>query len=73
MLALSETNDGKVLTGEEQSEETRVTIFEEYANGGLCIIAAEAETHAYSLDSILALLVPSKSGDVGDPIEGMKI
>lgn len=73
MLALVETDDGKVLSGGDQAEETRVTIFEEYANGGLQIIADEAEAQGYSLDSILGLLAAQKADGSNDPFDTVKI
>lgn len=41
LLAISETQDQNLLTDDEKSDEQRIKIFEEYANGGLEILRDE--------------------------------
>ena len=41
LLAIAETQDQNILADDEKSDEQRLTIFEEYANGGLEILQEE--------------------------------
>ncbi len=41
LLAISETQDQKILADDDKSDEQRIKIFEEYANGGLEILQEE--------------------------------
>jgi dnd system-associated protein 4 len=53
LIALVEAQDATVLS--DSSEEGRITLFEEYANGGLSIIAEHFSTASLSLQSLIDL------------------
>lgn len=54
LLALAETGEASILADKNFSE--RIRVFEEYANGGLEIIASRVEEHIKPLDAILSLV-----------------
>ncbi|HLO47836.1 MAG TPA: DNA phosphorothioation-associated protein 4 [Kamptonema sp.] len=58
LIAIAETKDTKILSpNDETSEEQRLTIFEEYANGGLEILREELRGAGDYLDQLLLLLI----------------
>ncbi len=59
LLALSEIEDASILSGGDEADDQRITIFEEYANGGLELIEEELESSGYSLDSMINLIAQS--------------
>jgi len=61
LIAIAETKDTKILSPtDETSEEQRLTIFEEYANGGLEILREELRGAGDYLDQILLLLISER-------------
>jgi len=56
LMGLSEVGDSSVLAGTAESEEERVQIFQEYANGGLSIIREFFKSRTLDLDGILAFI-----------------
>lgn len=56
LLAISETQEQKILADDEQSDQQRIKIFEEYANGGLEILRDELRGVVDYCDQILLLL-----------------
>ena len=58
LIAVAETKDSKVLSyNDEALEEQRLTIFEEYANGGLEILREELRGAGDYLDRLLLMLI----------------
>ncbi|MGF1514290.1 MAG: DNA phosphorothioation-associated protein 4 [Elainellaceae cyanobacterium] len=56
LIAVHETQDPKILTNSDEHDVERVKIFEEYANGGLEILAAELSGSIDYTEQILLLL-----------------
>lgn len=52
LLALACTSESDSLSGSEEKCDQRITLFEEYANGGLAILQEQLETGSYSLDAL---------------------
>lgn len=59
LMALVCTNDPRTLSGTDECDDARVTIFEEFANGGLAILREELEQRSYSLDALLQFISAS--------------
>lgn len=59
LLNLVEVGEASVLNYEQDYVDRQITLFEEYANGGLGIIQVELESKDYSLDSIIGLIPSS--------------
>lgn len=70
LIAVLATGDPKILTTDEEYDKQRVTIFEEYANGGLEILQRELKGVVDYLDKLLLLLSseqnPSNSNEEED-------
>ena len=56
LLAISDTQDQKILADDEKSDEQRLKIFEEYANGGLEILQDELRGAVDYSERILLIL-----------------
>lgn len=56
LLALVCTGEPQSLAGTDESDDLRLTIFEEYANGGLAVLRDELEQRSYSLDALLQFI-----------------
>ncbi len=56
LLGLVETSQTDVLKSSEESEEERVTVFQEYANGGLAILKEEFETRNCNIEALLTFI-----------------
>ena len=56
LLAISETQDQKILADDDNSDEQRIKIFEEYANGGLEILQDELRGAVDYSERILLIL-----------------
>jgi len=56
LLGLVETSQTDVLKSSEDSEEERVTVFQEYANGGLAILKEEFETRNCNIEALLTFV-----------------
>jgi dnd system-associated protein 4 len=56
LLGLVETGSTDALRSTEDSEDERIKIFEEYANGGLAILKEEFETSNGNLDALLSFI-----------------
>jgi dnd system-associated protein 4 len=61
IIALMEVGQEKILLSNDENENSKVTIFEEYANGGLAILEEKLESSSYSLESVLAFIAEEKS------------
>ncbi|MBV8885629.1 MAG: DNA phosphorothioation-associated protein 4 [Chroococcidiopsidaceae cyanobacterium CP_BM_RX_35] len=60
LLAISETQDQKILAQDEASDEQRITIFEEYANGGLEILQDELRGAVEYSEQILLVMASER-------------
>jgi dnd system-associated protein 4 len=56
LFSLMEDEDERLLTSDKENDDRKVTLFEEYANGGLAIIKEQLETSNYSLESVITLI-----------------
>lgn len=56
LMTLLEMEDERILVSNEQNDDLKVRIFEEYINGGLSILESKLESSSYSLDSIVAFV-----------------
>lgn len=56
LIAVAETNDPKILLISEEEEDLRITIFEEYANGGLEYLLGELRGAVDPLEHLLLLI-----------------
>jgi len=56
LIGLSDVGDSSVLAGTPESEEERIQIFQEYANGGLSMIREFFMSRTLDLDGILAFI-----------------
>jgi len=56
LMALVEKDDAAILGGAELLENERLTLFEEYANGGLSLMQEELEKGSYALDAFLQFM-----------------
>ena len=61
LIAIAETKDTKILSATDAiAEEQRLTIFEEYANGGLEILREELRGAGDYLDQLLLMLIDER-------------
>jgi dnd system-associated protein 4 len=56
LMTLLEKEDERLLVSNEENDDLKVTIFEEYVNGGLSLLKEKLETSSFSLDSIIAFV-----------------
>ena len=56
LMALIEEDDTFCLGGSQKAEDLRIKIFQEYANGGLCILDKFFEDNTLDLDGILKFI-----------------
>ena len=56
LMTLLEKEDERILVSNEENDDLKVTIFEEYINGGLSLLNEKLETSSFSLDSIIAFV-----------------
>ena len=73
LLALVEKDDASVLSGGAAIENERLTIFEEYANGGLSIMQEELEKGSYLLDAFLQFMPLGPKAARGDELGNVVI
>jgi dnd system-associated protein 4 len=73
LLALVEVDDAGILGGSDELDDKRLTMFEEYANGGLSIIQEELEPGSYLLDAFLQFMPLNPDSPKGDEIEKVVI
>ena len=64
LLAVCAENDPRVLADTDQMEDTRATIFEEFASGGLEIIEQELQGAVDDQAALLMMIASQRSGDV---------
>jgi dnd system-associated protein 4 len=73
LLALVCTSEPHVLSGTDESDDERITIFEEYANGGLAVLKEQLEQRSYSLDSFLQFISSVEISPTKVKIEDLEI
>jgi dnd system-associated protein 4 len=56
LLSIIEINSPEALCNTDDISETRIKLFEEYANGGLAYLKEKLEPQSYALESILNLI-----------------
>ena len=56
LISLSHTGDSRVLRGSPDTEEQRITLFQEYANGGLSLMQQFFVGRTIDLDGVLAFI-----------------
>jgi len=56
LFGLAETGSADVLRGTEESEDERIRVFEEYANGGLAILQERLQESSCSLDGLMSFI-----------------
>jgi len=61
LLAIGSTKDPKVLMNSDEAEQTRLSLFEEYANGGLEILSEELRGTVNILEHILLMMKTENS------------
>jgi dnd system-associated protein 4 len=69
LLAISHTKNQKILGTDEESNNEKIKIFEEYANGGLEIIQDRLKGSIDYLDTILLLLLSERNNSQQDDRE----
>lgn len=73
LLAVADTSDPSVLANNDDMEDKRATVFEEYANGGLEILARELKGSTDVLQSILLLIAKERKAEAGGESVGFDI
>lgn len=56
LVGLVETSDPTILNQDEATDERRMKLIEEYANGGLAYLAETLESRSFSLDSVCQMI-----------------
>ena len=56
LMTLLEGQDEKLLVSNDENENNKTLIFEEYANGGLSILSEKLEASSFSLDSMISFI-----------------
>lgn len=73
LMALVCTGEPQALRGTDECDEARLTVFEEYANGGLAILREELEQRSYSLDAMLQFISASELPPLHVKLEEVEI
>lgn len=73
LLAVFNTNDPNILANSDEMDDKRVTIFEEYANGGLEILSEEVKGSQVYLDNILLMIAAQRRKLEGEEEEGFEL
>lgn len=56
LLSLTETEDASLLAGDSDGDNKRITLFEEYANGGLTVLREYFKANPLNTDSLLTYI-----------------
>lgn len=56
IIGLTETGDSALLAGDSYGDEKRITMFEEYANGGLAVLKEYFSANPLNMDSLLTYI-----------------
>lgn len=73
LIALVSTDNHDILSGGEESDDARISVFEKYANGGLAILEEALEKRSYSLDGLLEFVMSANETDVEDNLDKIEI
>jgi len=73
LLAVFNTNDPNILANSDEMENKRVTIFEEYANGGLEILSEEVKGSIDYLNDVLLMITEQRRKFDGEEEEGFEL
>lgn len=68
LLGLVETDATDVLCASEEAEDHRITVFEEFANGGLAILKEEFTARNCNLDTLLLFIETQASATPSKPV-----
>jgi dnd system-associated protein 4 len=66
LMAISETESEEVMTSSESAENLRITLFEEYANGGLSILQEKLSKSDLDLTSLIELVAVPPINEPGE-------
>jgi dnd system-associated protein 4 len=64
LIAIAETQDPKILASDEEADQARVKIFQEYANGGLELLQNEIRAVEKYKEQILLILYSEKNRQI---------
>ena len=67
LISLAEAGDAAVLGGSPESEEMRLTTFQEYANGGLAILQEFFSSRPVNLDGLLDFIETQRLAERPEP------
>jgi len=56
LFSLMDDENERLLTTNEENDERKISLFEEFANGGLAVLKEELETADYRLESVISLI-----------------
>ena len=56
ILSLAETEDATLLAGDSEGDNKRITLFEEYANGGLAVLQEYFKAHTLNTESLISYI-----------------
>ena len=69
LMTLLLKGDSKLLTANEENDDQKIKLFEEYANGGLAILQDKLQTSSYSLESVISFLAEEIHENAGADID----
>lgn len=64
LIAIAETHDPKILASDEEADQKKVKIFQEYANGGLELLQREVHAVEKYKEQILLILYAEKTREI---------
>ena len=67
LMSLAETQNSNILSGSSEAEDERISIFQEYANGGLAILQDFFTGRPLDLDGLLAFIETQREENAGRP------
>jgi dnd system-associated protein 4 len=73
LLALVCTGEPQSLSGNDENDDRRLTIFEEYTNGGLAVLREELEQRSYSLDALLQFVSAIEVAPIAVKLDDLEI
>ena len=56
LLSLAETENATLLAGDAEGDNKRITLFEEYANGGLAVLQEYFKAHTLNTESLISYM-----------------
>lgn len=73
LIGVADDKSGECLRGDESSQERLITLFEEYANGGLHFLSDRMQSTSTQLDVLLTLLLEVTSSKTGPLVTDLSI